>query len=69
MIPILVSGQVGIGTLTPASSAMLDVTSTTKGLLAPRMTSLQRNAISSPAEGLLVYDTDVGAFYYYHSAS
>jgi hypothetical protein len=64
MIPILVFGQVGIGTDTPASSAMLDVTSTTMGLLVPRMNSAQRIAISSPTEGLLVYDTDIGAFYY-----
>jgi hypothetical protein len=49
------------------SSAMLDVYSTSKGFLAPRMTSAQRIAISSPAEGLLVYDTDADAFYMYGS--
>jgi hypothetical protein len=47
------------------NSAMLDVYSTSKGFLAPRMTSAQRLAISSPAEGLLVYDTDDNAFYMY----
>lgn len=47
--------QVGIGTTTPAASAMLDVTSTTKGFLPPRMTSTQMNAIAAPAAGLMVY--------------
>ncbi|MEP6796099.1 MAG: DUF1566 domain-containing protein [Saprospiraceae bacterium] len=49
---------VGIGTTNPATSAALDVTSTSKGLLPPRMTLLQRNAISTPAQGLMVYDID-----------
>ena len=48
--------QVGIGTTTPNPSAMLDVTSTTSGLLIPRMSTIQRVAIASPAEGLIVYD-------------
>src|SRR5688500_18360738 len=42
----------------PHPSAMLDVKSTTGGLLAPRMTSAQRIAIASPATGLIVYQTD-----------
>ena len=42
----------------PAASAMLDVTSITKGMLVPRMTSLQRRGISTPAQGLMVYQTD-----------
>lgn len=50
--------QVGIGTTTPAASAMLDVTSTTKGFLPPRMTSTQMNAITAPAVGLMVYCTN-----------
>lgn len=49
--------NVGIGTTTPNSSALLDITSTTKGLLMPRMTTAQRNAIVSPADGLLIYNT------------
>ena len=53
--------QVGIGTTNPASSAELDVTSTTKGFLPPRMTFLQRNAINSPATGLIVYCTNCGS--------
>ncbi|WP_419172486.1 tail fiber domain-containing protein [Halobacteriovorax sp.] len=54
----------GIGT-TPDASAVLDVSSTSKGFLPPRMTSVQRNAIASPAEGLVVYDTDIQEIYVY----
>jgi Protein of unknown function (DUF1566) len=50
--------QVGIGTTTPTSSAQLDVTSTSKGLLPPRMTRLQRNSISSPVAGLMIWCTN-----------
>ncbi len=42
----------------PDNSAMLDIQSTDKGLLPPRMTTIQRESISSPAEGLCVYNTD-----------
>ncbi len=45
------------GTL-PDNSAMLDVKSTSQGLLIPRMTLAQRNAIASPATGLMVFQTD-----------
>jgi hypothetical protein len=63
-----VTGQVGIGTTTPEASSILDVSSTTKGLLAPRMTEIQKNAISSPAEGLLLYQTDqVKGLYVYNN--
>ena len=47
-------------------SAMLDVKSLTKGLLIPRLDSVQRKAISSPADGLMVYDTDYNGFYYFN---
>jgi hypothetical protein len=50
-------GTVGINTASPAASAILDVTSTTKGLLFPRMTTTQKNAITGPSAGLVVYDT------------
>ena len=53
------ANSVGIGIATPAASAKLDITSTTKGVLFPRMTTTQKNAISSPAEGLVLYDTDL----------
>lgn len=49
--------QVGIGNSTPDTSALLEVKSTTKGILLPRMTTTQKNAIGTPASGLLVYDT------------
>ena len=49
--------SVGIGTVTPNPSAILDVYSTNKGFLPPRMSKTQMNAISSPAEGLMIYCT------------
>jgi len=47
------------------SSAMLDIKSSSKGVLVPRITTAQRSAIEKPATGLLVYDTDFGNFFYY----
>jgi hypothetical protein len=55
---LFTSGNFGVGSNTDISSAILSATSTTKGFLPPRMTSTQRAAISSPAVGLLVYQTD-----------
>ena len=52
------SGAVLIGTTTEAASAVLNVASTTKGFLPPRMTATQASAIASPAEGLMVYVTN-----------
>ncbi|MBU0765530.1 MAG: hypothetical protein KJ607_11910, partial [Bacteroidetes bacterium] len=49
-------------------SAMLDVKSVDKGLLIPRLTTAQRTAVTTPATGLLVYDTDLNGFYYYNGA-
>ena len=49
---------VGIGTASPSATSALDITSTTKGILIPRMTSAQRDAITTPAIGLQVYNTD-----------
>ena len=56
--------SVGINTV-PNGTAALDVASTTKGMLVPRMTTAQRNAIAAPATGLLVYDATANGFYYY----
>jgi hypothetical protein len=59
--------QVGIGTTTPAASAQLDLSSTKKGFLPPRMTRIQRDSIDSPAEGLLIYQLDSIAGMYCYS--
>ena len=63
------NAQLGVGTTTPDASSMLDVTSTTKGVLVPRMTTTQRTAITSPANGLLVFDTDTNTFWFYASSA
>ncbi|EQC49096.1 concanavalin A-like lectin/glucanases family protein [Bacteriovorax sp. BSW11_IV] len=57
------TGSVTIGGTTADSSAIFDIQSNSKGLLPPRMTTAQRNAISSPAEGLMVYDLDEKKLY------
>jgi hypothetical protein len=51
------AGNVGIGTSSPNASAILDAQSTTKGVRMPNMTTTQKNAIASPAAGLMVFDT------------
>ena len=62
--------QVGINTETPDASAALDITSTTGGILVPRMTETQRDAITSAATGLMIYQTDgTPGFYYYNGSS
>lgn len=53
------SGRVAVGTASPNAAAALEVSSTTRGLLLPRMTTTQRDAISSPPDGLLVYNTSL----------
>lgn len=69
LITIIGNAQIGIGTTVPDATAILDITSTAKGILAPRMTTAQRTAITTPAQGLLVYDTDLKSFYYFSSPS
>ncbi len=61
--------QVGVGTTSPDSSAMLDVTSTNSGMLIPRMTAAQKTAIATPATGLLIYQTDGTAGFYYYNGT
>ena len=63
----ILQAQVGIGTTSPAATSVLDLTSTTKGFLVPRMTATQIGNISSPATGLLIYQTDGTAGFYYYS--
>ena len=60
---------VGINQSSIATSAVLDIASTTKGMLIPRVTTTQRDAISSPAAGLLVYNTSTSAFNFYNGSS
>ena len=62
-------GQVGIGTISPNNSAILDLSSNSKGFLPPRMTATQRNAITSPATGLIVYQTDGNSGIYQFNGS
>jgi hypothetical protein len=64
-ISLYAQQNVGIGTSTPAASAQLHINSTNKGLLTPRLTTAQRTVIASPANGLLVYDTDTNSFWFY----
>ena len=52
--------QVGVGTITPNASAQLDVSSTTKGFLPPRMTYAQRQSITTPPAGLLLWCSNCG---------
>lgn len=53
----LLNARVGVGTATPVTTALLEMNSTTQGFLPPRMTTTQRDAIASPAEGLMIYNT------------
>jgi polyhydroxyalkanoate synthesis regulator phasin len=65
---LIVAQSVGINNTTPHPSAILDIKSNTKGLLIPRMTSAERIAIATPAEGLLVYDTETLNVWVYKDA-
>lgn len=63
--------QVGVNAVSIDPSAALDIQygSAPKGLLTPRMTSVQRTGMVSPADGLIVYDTDIKSFYHYQTAA
>ena len=60
---------VGINNNNPDASAVLDIASTTQGILVPRMTSGQRTSISSPATGLLVFDSNTSTFWYFNGGN
>jgi hypothetical protein len=66
---IVKEGSVGIGTINPSSSAKLEVNSTDKGFLLPRMTVAQRNAIVSPANGLIVFVNETQSIWGYGNGS
>lgn len=65
----LSKAQTGIGTTSPNTSAKLEVAATDKGFLLPRMTSSQRAAIPSPANGLLIYQTDAPVGFYVNTGT
>ena len=70
LVSIKANAQVGIGTASPNSSAQLEVNSTTRGFLAPRMTQQEATDIVNPATGLLIYQTDgTAGFYYFDGAT
>lgn len=59
------TNNMGIGTTAPDKSAVLDIQSADKGLLIPRMTLQQRNGIQNPANGLMIYQTDLLSGFYF----
>jgi hypothetical protein len=61
--------QVAIGTNTPSPSAQFEIYSTERGFLPPRMTSAQRDLIVTPATGLLIFQTDNTAGYYFYNGT
>ena len=63
------TGAMGVGTSSPAATAALDVTSTAKGFLPPRMTTTQRDAIASPATGLMIFNTTNAGFEFYNGSA
>ncbi len=62
---LFAQNNVGIGTLSPDPSAILELNTNDKGILIPRVTTVQRTSIANPATGLLVYDTDTADFWYF----
>lgn len=69
ILPCFAQSNVGIGTTMPHASSLLELNSTSKGMLSPRMSTLERNAIAGPATGLLVFDTNFHSFWYYNGAA
>ena len=63
------AGNVGIGTTAPNANAILDVTSTTKAFMPPRMTTAQRDAVSSPAAGMVIYNTTTGVLNFHNGTA
>lgn len=72
IVPTLLIGQsIGINNTgtSPDPSSMLDVSSSDKGILVPRMSTASRTAISSPATSLLVFDTTTDSFWFYNGTA
>ena len=69
LVQLLVAQGVGIGTSTPHPSAILELSSTTKGLLIPRLTEAERQALPDPATGLLIFNTTTGELNFYNGSS
>ena len=70
LFSVISYSQVGINTNTPDASSVLDIESTAGGILIPRLTETQRDAISSPATGLMIYQTDqTTGFYFYNGTA
>lgn len=63
------SGNLGVGTASPSASAIIDAQSTTKGVRFPNMTTTQKNAVSSPAAGLVVFDTTLAKLCVYSGSA
>src|SRR6185436_10162032 len=63
------SGSAGLGTTIPNPSSALEIKSITQGLLISRMTRVQRDAIASPATGLMIYQTNSTPGFYYYTGS
>jgi hypothetical protein len=65
LMSAILAQSVGIGTSTPDPSARLDVSDNQRGILIPRLTTAERNAITTPARSLLIYNTDCDEYQYY----
>src|SRR5499427_8490778 len=63
------TGAAGIGTTSPDPSSLLEIVSTSKGILIPRMTKTQRDAIAIPSTGLLIYQTNATPGFYYYNGT
>ncbi|MBU0765673.1 MAG: hypothetical protein KJ607_12635, partial [Bacteroidetes bacterium] len=61
------TGNVGVGTTSPSPSAAMDIVSSTRGFLPPRLSSNERDAISDPEEGLVIYNTTTGCLNFFKS--
>jgi hypothetical protein len=65
----IIEGTLGLGTSSPDTNAIIDMHSTSKGILLPRMNTVNRTAIVNPATGLLIFNTDSNEFNFYNGSS